>query len=43
MKLTKAKIWRFSKLGLIGLVLAWRVFPSLLTPIYIMLLRWLYT
>jgi len=30
-------------LGLIGLVLAWRVFPSLLTPIYIMLLRWLYT
>jgi len=30
-------------LGLIGLVLAWRVFPFLLRPIYIMLLRWLYT
>lgn len=30
-------------LGLIGLVLAWNVFPFLLRPIYILLVRWLYT
>ena len=30
-------------LGLIGLVLAWQVFPYLLWPIYIDVLRWLYS
>ena len=30
-------------LGLIGLVLAWRVFPSLLWPIYAVLVGWLYS
>ena len=29
--------------GLIGLVLAWKVFPTLLHPIYVMFLRWLYS
>ena len=30
-------------LGLIGLVLAWRVFPFILGPVYVALLRWLYS
>jgi hypothetical protein len=29
-------------LGLIGLVLAWKIFPYLLHPIYNMAVRWLY-
>lgn len=39
----REKIGASPMLGLIGLVLAWRVFPYLLWPVYTMLLRWLYS